>query len=244
MFVQRVVSPFKTFQRSLLSDSFLTFQSSKLERFWKVWQFYGKCTVHKRVKMHLGATMTDRILKCKQSSALLLIFSASLSWDRICHVVSCTTSLIKWYPQTKMYVWLLYMYSSTFLHCTCSTCTCTCTRVHVHVHVHVYMYMYMYMYTCTRVHVHVHVHVYMYTCTCSACWSTHTCKWTLSKTMSTKYLQADGHLENANFEFQNTLSSRLRLYVQESKINDGVASAEAQWIIHVHLSSKISRIAV
>ena len=48
MFVQRVVSPFKTFHRSLLSDSFLTFQSSKLERFDNS---MGKCTVHKRVKI-------------------------------------------------------------------------------------------------------------------------------------------------------------------------------------------------
>ena len=32
MFVQRVVSPFKTFHRSLLSDSFLTFQNPSVEQ--------------------------------------------------------------------------------------------------------------------------------------------------------------------------------------------------------------------
>ena len=36
MFVQRVVSPFKTFHRSLLSDSFLTFQNPSVLQTWKV----------------------------------------------------------------------------------------------------------------------------------------------------------------------------------------------------------------
>ena len=61
MFVQRVVSPFKTFHRSLLSDSFLTFQNpgfslANLKGFERsdsdnsMAIVYGKCTVHKRVK--------------------------------------------------------------------------------------------------------------------------------------------------------------------------------------------------
>ena len=49
VFVQRVVSPFIGLFCQTVFSPFKTLQSSKLERFWKVWQFYGKCTVHKRV---------------------------------------------------------------------------------------------------------------------------------------------------------------------------------------------------
>ena len=64
MFVQRVVHLSKPFIGPFCQtvfEPFKTLQSSKLERFWKVWQFYGKCTVHKRIWSNVAVWLISPI---------------------------------------------------------------------------------------------------------------------------------------------------------------------------------------